>query len=55
MYYPACGTMHIKDTLLLIGKSNQSSGSSRFSLLLFEWSCLMSYNRNLKCVESVAK
>ena len=30
--------MHIKDPLLLIGKSNACSGGSEFPLSLFEWS-----------------
>ena len=38
MCYSACGMVHIKDTLLLIRKSNQSSGSSGFPLSLPEWS-----------------
>ena len=39
--------MHIKEPLLLIGKSSPCAGS-RFSLSLSEWSftiCLMPYNR----------
>ena len=46
MYYPVCGMMHIKEHLLLIGKS-RPCGSSGFPLLLSEWSftiCLMPYN-----------
>ena len=37
MYYPVCGMMHIKEPLLLIGKSSPCGGSG-FPLLLFEWS-----------------
>ena len=37
MYYPVCGMVHIKEPLLLIGK-NSPCGSSRFPLLLSEWS-----------------
>ena len=46
MYYPVCGMMHIKEPLLLIGKSSLC-GSSRFHLSLSEWSftiCLTPYN-----------
>ena len=38
MCYPVCVMVHIKDPLLLIEKSNPSSGDSRFLLSLFEWS-----------------
>ena len=38
MYYPVFGTVHIKDPLLLIGKSSLCFGCSRFYLLLSEWS-----------------
>ena len=46
MCNPVCGTMHIKEPLLLIGKSNLHGGS-RFPLSLSEWSftiCLTPYN-----------
>ena len=46
MCYPVCGMVHIKEPLLLIGKS--SPCGSRFPLSLSEWSftiCLMPYNR----------
>ena len=46
MCYPVCGMMHIKDPLLLIGKSSLCGGSG-FPLLLSEWSftiCLTPYN-----------
>ena len=47
MYYPVCGMMHIKEPLLLIGKSSLC-GSSGFPLSLSEWSftiCLTTYKR----------
>ena len=47
MCYPVCGMVHIKEPLLLIGKSSPCGGSG-FPLSLSEWSftiCLMSYNR----------
>ena len=47
MYYPVCGMMHIKEPLLLIGKSSPCGGSG-FLLLISEWSftiCLNPYNR----------
>ena len=37
MCYPYCGTMHIKEPLLLNGKSS-SRGGSKFPLSLSEWS-----------------
>ena len=46
MYYPACGMVHIKEPLLLIGKSIPC-GSSGFPLSLFESSitiCPTPYN-----------
>ena len=49
MYYPVCGMMHIKEPLLLIGKSS-SRGCSRFLLLLSEWSfsiCHITVNKNV--------
>ena len=45
--YPVCGMMHIKEPLLLIGKSSLCGGSG-FPLSLSEWSftiCLTPYNR----------
>ena len=53
VYYPVCGMMHIKEPLLLIGKSSLCGGSG-FPLSLSEWSftiCLTPYNRKYKCVE----
>ena len=46
-YYPVYGMVHIKEPLLLIGKSS-TCGGSRFPLSLSELSftiCPMSYNR----------
>ena len=40
MYYPVCGTMHIKEPLLLIGKSSPCGGSG--FPLLSEWSFTIS-------------
>ena len=54
MPYPVCGMMHIKEPLLLIGKSSPCGGS-KFPLSLSEWSftiCLMPY---AKCVECIVK
>ena len=47
MCYPVCGMMHIKEPLLLSGKSSLYGGSG-FPLSLSEWSftiCLTPYNR----------
>ena len=47
MYYLGYGMMHIKEPLLLIGKSSPWGGSE-FPLSLSEWSftiCLTPYNR----------
>ena len=47
MCYPVFGMMHIKEPLLLIGKSSLCGGSG-FPLSLSEWSftiCLTPYNR----------
>ena len=47
MYYLVCGMMHIKELLLLAGKSSPCGGN-RFPLSLSEWSftiCLTPYNR----------
>ena len=47
MCYPVCGMVHIKEPLLLIGKSS-IYGSSGFPFSLSEWSltiCLTPYNR----------
>ena len=47
MCYPVCGVMHIKEPLLLIGKSSPC-GASGFPLSLSEWSFtiyLTPYNR----------
>ena len=47
MCYPVCGMVHIKETLLLIGKNSPCDGSG-FPLSQSEWYfaiCLMPYNR----------
>ena len=47
MWYPVFGMVHIKESLLLIGKSSPCGGS-RFPLSLSEWSftiCPTPYNR----------
>ena len=41
VYYPVCGMVHIKEPLLLIGKSSPCGGG-RFPLSLSEWSFTMS-------------
>ena len=41
MCYPVCGMMHIKQPLLLIGKSSPCGGGG-FPLSLSEWSFTMS-------------
>ena len=48
MCYSACGIVHIKEPLLLIGNNSPCVGSG-FSLSLSEWSftiCPTPYNRN---------
>ena len=48
MCYPVCGMVHIKEPLLLVGKSIPCSGGSRFPLSLTEWLyiiCQTLYNR----------
>ena len=57
MCYPVYGMMHIKEPLLLIGKSSPCGGGG-FPLSLSEWSftiCPTPYNRKIKCVECVVK
>ena len=52
MRYPLCGMVHIKEPLLLIGKSSPC-GASGFPLSLSEWSftiCLTQYNRSFQPV-----
>ena len=54
MCYPVCGMMHIKEPLLLIGKSSPSGGSG-FPPSLSEWSfttCLTPYNRKLNVLSA---
>ena len=47
MYYPVCGMVHIKEPLLIIGKSNLCSGGSGFPpLSLSEWSFVLSASLN---------
>ena len=56
MCYPVCGTMHIKEPLLLIEKSSLFGGSG-FPLFLSEWSftkCLTPYSRKKLNVLSVS-
>ena len=56
MCCPVCGMVHIKEPLLLIGKSS-SCGCSGFPLSLSEWSftiCPTPYNRKIKCVFSAS-
>ena len=51
MCYPVCGMMHIKEPLLLIGKSSPCGGSG-FPLSLSEWSftiCLTPITVNKMC------
>ena len=57
MCYHVCGMVHIKEPLLLIGKSSPC-GSSGFPLSLSEWSftiCPTPYNHKIICVECVVK
>ena len=47
MCYPVCGMMHVKEPMLLFGKSSPCDGS-RFPLSLSEWFftiCMTPYNR----------
>ena len=56
MCYPVCGMVHIKDPLLLIGKSSPGGGSGFPFSLSSEWSftiCPTPYNRKIQCVECV--
>ena len=56
MCYLVCGMVHIKEPLLLIGKSSLCGGS-RFPLSLSEWSftiCPMPYKHKLKNVLSAS-
>ena len=55
MCYPVCGMVHIKEPLLLIGKSSICGGSG-FPLLLWSFTiCPTPYNRKIKCVECIVK
>ena len=52
MCYPICGMVHIKEPLLIIGKSSPCSDSG-FLLSPAEWSitiCPTPYNRNQMCM-----
>ena len=54
MCYPVCGMVHIKEPLLLIGKSSLSGGSG-FPFSLSKWSltiCLTPYNRKLNVLSA---
>ena len=56
MCYPVCVMMHIKEHLLLIGKSSLCMWRQRVSFSLSEWSltiCVTPYK--IKCVECVVK
>ena len=47
MWYPVCGMIHIKEPLLLIGKSSHVAAAGFLSLSLSEWSftiCVTPYN-----------
>ena len=48
MCYPVCGMMHIKEPLVLIGKSS-SCGGSGFPLSLSEWSFSICLTVNKMC------
>ena len=51
MCYPVCGMVHIKEPLLLNGKSSICSGGNGFPLSLSEWLftiCPTPYNRKFK-------
>ena len=57
MCYHVCGMVHIKEPLLLIGKSSPCSGGSGFPLSLSEWFftiCPTPYNRTFKNVLSAS-
>ena len=48
MCYPVCGMIHIKETLLLIGKSSPCGGSWFPLLLSGPLPCLKPYNHKSK-------
>ena len=50
MYYTVCGMVHVKDPLLLIGKSSSRSGGSGFPPLLSEWYFTTCQIKCVKCV-----
>ena len=50
------GMVHVKDLLLVMRKSNPSSGGKGFPLLvLYRSLCLMPNNRKIKFVECIIK
>ena len=51
MCYPVCGMVHIKEPLLLIGKSSGFPLTIRVVFTI----CPTPYNRKIKCVECVVK
>ena len=54
MCYPVCGMVHIKQPLLLIGKSRQCGGSGFPLSLSHSFTiCPTPYNHKIKCVECV--
>ena len=48
MYYPVCGMMHVKEPLVLIGKSSLCGGSG-FPLSLSVWFFTICLTVNKKC------
>ena len=52
MCYPVCGMVHIKEPLLLIGKSSLCGGSG-FPFSLSEW--YITIYQTIKCVECIVK
>ena len=55
MCYTVCGMVHIKEPLLLIGKSRPCGGSG-FPHSVYDWSftiCPTPYNRKMKCVDCI--
>ena len=56
--FPACGVVHIKYPLLLIGKKEAVVVAAGFLSRLPEWSftiCPTPHNRKIKCVECIFK
>ena len=52
MCYPVCGLVHIKEPLLLIGKSSPCGGGSGFLFSLSEWAICghITVNKNVLSV-----